>query len=155
MWNETIMAQLQALSWHLPGGAEENNENVSQDSRSPGWDLNLGPPKHEEKCKPLDREVQSSHVESLYVGGRYVPYVGGGSDENEFSKIFSGDQTRQSWVKTDVSENYFLHHQDRLWWRQQFSETSVLTQLWRVWSPEKILVYSFVVKASRLTFKTN
>jgi hypothetical protein len=31
----------------LPGGAEENHENFSQDSWSPGRDLNPGPPEYE------------------------------------------------------------------------------------------------------------
>jgi hypothetical protein len=31
------------LSWHSPGGAEENTKISSQDSQSPDQDLNLGP----------------------------------------------------------------------------------------------------------------
>jgi hypothetical protein len=36
------------LSHHSPGGTEENCENLSQDSRSPSRDLNLGLPEYEE-----------------------------------------------------------------------------------------------------------
>jgi hypothetical protein len=32
------------LSRHLPGGTEENHENLSQDSRSPAESLNTRPP---------------------------------------------------------------------------------------------------------------
>jgi hypothetical protein len=32
---------------YFPAGTEENHENLSQDSRSPGRNLNLGPPKYE------------------------------------------------------------------------------------------------------------
>jgi hypothetical protein len=35
------------ISWHLPGKAEENHENLNQDSRSPGRNLNTGPPEYE------------------------------------------------------------------------------------------------------------
>jgi hypothetical protein len=36
-----------ALSRNLPGGTEENHEKISQDIRSPGSDLNPGPPEYE------------------------------------------------------------------------------------------------------------
>jgi hypothetical protein len=35
------------LSWHLPGGTEENHINLSQDSGSLSQDLNPGPPEYE------------------------------------------------------------------------------------------------------------
>jgi hypothetical protein len=35
------------LSYNLHGGTEENHENVSQDNRSPGQDLNPGSPEYE------------------------------------------------------------------------------------------------------------
>jgi hypothetical protein len=34
------------LFWNLPGGTQENSKNLSQDSRSPGQDLNPGPPEY-------------------------------------------------------------------------------------------------------------
>jgi len=37
------------LSWHLPGGTEENHKKLSQDSWSLGRDLNPGPPKYESR----------------------------------------------------------------------------------------------------------
>jgi hypothetical protein len=39
--------QFKALSWHMPGRTEENHENLSQDSLSPGRDLNPEPPEYE------------------------------------------------------------------------------------------------------------
>jgi hypothetical protein len=44
---EAVMASFQTLSWHLPGGTEENNEQP-QDRQSPGQDINPGPPKYRE-----------------------------------------------------------------------------------------------------------
>jgi hypothetical protein len=38
---------IKVLSQNLPGGTEENHENVRQDSHSLGQDLNLGPSKCE------------------------------------------------------------------------------------------------------------
>jgi hypothetical protein len=35
------------LSWHLLRGNEENHEKASQDSWSPGRDLNMEPPEYE------------------------------------------------------------------------------------------------------------
>jgi hypothetical protein len=51
-----------ALSQHLPGGNEGNHEKLSQDSRSPGPDLNPELPKYE---GVLTCEISSSH------GGEY------------------------------------------------------------------------------------
>jgi hypothetical protein len=34
------------VSRNLPGGTQENHENVSHGSQSPAWDLNLGPPEY-------------------------------------------------------------------------------------------------------------
>jgi hypothetical protein len=38
---------IQGTMRHLPGGTDENHENLSQDSRSPALDLNPGPPEYE------------------------------------------------------------------------------------------------------------
>jgi hypothetical protein len=35
------------LSWHMPGGTEENHNILSQNNRSPGKNVNLGPPEYE------------------------------------------------------------------------------------------------------------
>jgi hypothetical protein len=50
IWNEAIVAYFKVLSRHLPGGTEENHGNLSQDSRSPGRDLNSEPSEYE-ACK--------------------------------------------------------------------------------------------------------
>jgi hypothetical protein len=42
MCKEEVVA-FEELSRQLPGGTEENNKNLSQDSRFPGQDLNSGP----------------------------------------------------------------------------------------------------------------
>jgi hypothetical protein len=44
---EAVAAYFKALSRHLPGGTEENNENHSRDSWSPGRDINPEPPEYE------------------------------------------------------------------------------------------------------------
>jgi hypothetical protein len=51
-------------SRHYPGGTEENNENLSQDSRSPGRDLNPGP--HEYEVVVLSAWSVTTHV-GLYA----------------------------------------------------------------------------------------
>jgi hypothetical protein len=38
------------ISRYYPGGTEVNHENLLQNSRSPGRDLNPGPPKVTQKC---------------------------------------------------------------------------------------------------------
>jgi hypothetical protein len=38
-----MVASIEAPSRHLPEGAEENDENISQDSGSPGRNLKLAP----------------------------------------------------------------------------------------------------------------
>jgi hypothetical protein len=47
---EAVVAYFKALSRHLAGGTEEDHENLSEDLRSPGRDLNPGPPKYEAEC---------------------------------------------------------------------------------------------------------
>jgi hypothetical protein len=47
MWKQEVVAQLKALTRHLPGGTEESHEDLSQDSRSLDRDLNTGPPEYE------------------------------------------------------------------------------------------------------------
>jgi hypothetical protein len=50
-WKEVIRKRswpnFKILSWQSPGGLRKNTENVSQDSRSAGRDLNQGPPEYE------------------------------------------------------------------------------------------------------------
>jgi hypothetical protein len=46
IWQEVVVAYFNVLSRNLPGGTEENNT-LSQDSLSPGRDLNAGPPENE------------------------------------------------------------------------------------------------------------
>jgi hypothetical protein len=46
----------QVLSWHLPGETEDNHENLSQNSPSPGRDLNPGP--HEYETGLLNTHLQ-------------------------------------------------------------------------------------------------
>jgi hypothetical protein len=40
-------SNFKVLSWHSPGWTDESHENLGQNSRSPGRDLNPGPPKQE------------------------------------------------------------------------------------------------------------
>jgi hypothetical protein len=47
MWKEVVMALFKVLSWNLPRRTEENHEDLSQDSRSLGRELNLNPPEYE------------------------------------------------------------------------------------------------------------
>jgi hypothetical protein len=42
------LPNFKVLSRHLPGGTEDNYEDVIQDNRSPGHGLNPGPPENEE-----------------------------------------------------------------------------------------------------------
>jgi len=42
----------------LPGGTEENHKNLSEDSRSPGRDLNSGPPEYETRVSTLWHDVR-------------------------------------------------------------------------------------------------
>jgi hypothetical protein len=46
------------LSYYLPGATEENHKNLSQDSRSPGQDLNPRSPKY--KAGVLNTQPQCS-----------------------------------------------------------------------------------------------
>jgi hypothetical protein len=41
------LTNFKVLYHYLPVGTEENDENLSQDSQSPGRDLNPGPPEYE------------------------------------------------------------------------------------------------------------
>jgi hypothetical protein len=43
MWKEAFIAEFKVLTWHFPGGTEENHEKPL-DIRSPGRDLNAGHP---------------------------------------------------------------------------------------------------------------
>jgi hypothetical protein len=49
MWKKADVAWFKVLSWHLPGGTEDNYENC-QDNRSPDRDLNPGPPNTKQEC---------------------------------------------------------------------------------------------------------
>jgi hypothetical protein len=51
---------LKALSWHLPGGTEEDHKNLSQGNLSLGKDLNPGTPNY----GVLTTQPQYSLVES-------------------------------------------------------------------------------------------
>jgi hypothetical protein len=50
IWKEAVLALFQVLSQHLTGELRKLMENLSQDSQSPGRDLNLGPPKYKQEC---------------------------------------------------------------------------------------------------------
>jgi hypothetical protein len=45
LWKEVVVAKCKVLGQR--GGTEKTIRNLSQDSRSVGQDLNLGPPKYE------------------------------------------------------------------------------------------------------------
>jgi hypothetical protein len=47
---EAVVPNFEALSRHSPGGTEEIHEMLRQGSRSPGKDLNPGPPEYEAGC---------------------------------------------------------------------------------------------------------
>jgi hypothetical protein len=53
MWKKTVVAYYKALIRQLPGETEENHEDVSYDSRSPGLDLNPGPSQHKAEVSEL------------------------------------------------------------------------------------------------------
>jgi hypothetical protein len=44
IWKEAAGEKFKVLSWHSFEGTEENHKNLSQDSWSPGQDLNPGSP---------------------------------------------------------------------------------------------------------------
>jgi hypothetical protein len=46
------------LSKHSPGVTEENHENLNQDSRSPGRDLNLDLPNTKQECQIFDSDIR-------------------------------------------------------------------------------------------------
>jgi hypothetical protein len=46
MRKEAVVALFKVLPRHLPGGTEEKQK-ITQDRRSPGRDLNPGPPEYE------------------------------------------------------------------------------------------------------------
>jgi hypothetical protein len=46
MWKKAVVAYFKVLCRHLFEGTE-GNENFCQYNRSPGWDLNPGPPEYE------------------------------------------------------------------------------------------------------------
>jgi hypothetical protein len=46
-WKEAVVAYFKVLSRHLPGGTEKTHKNHSQDSLSPGRNLNSEPPEYE------------------------------------------------------------------------------------------------------------
>jgi hypothetical protein len=43
LWKEAAVAQCKVLSQYLLGVSEKTTKNLSQDSRSPGRNLNTGP----------------------------------------------------------------------------------------------------------------
>jgi hypothetical protein len=44
MWRQAVMTQLTVLALHLPEGAAENNESLSQDTPCPRQDSNQSSP---------------------------------------------------------------------------------------------------------------
>jgi hypothetical protein len=56
-WKEAVVAQFKSPSRHLPGGTGITGD-LSQDSWSPGRDLNLGTPEYEARMITLGRDVQ-------------------------------------------------------------------------------------------------
>jgi hypothetical protein len=49
-------------STKLPGGTEENHENLGQNSLSPNLDLNLGPPEYDAGVLALNHNVRYRYV---------------------------------------------------------------------------------------------
>jgi hypothetical protein len=49
----TVVAYYTALTRQLPGETEENHDDLSYDSRSPGRDLNPGPSQHKAEVSEL------------------------------------------------------------------------------------------------------
>jgi hypothetical protein len=47
MWKEAFVALFKALSWHLPAGLRKTTKDLSEDSLSPGRDLNPRSPEYE------------------------------------------------------------------------------------------------------------
>jgi hypothetical protein len=50
---------------NLPGGTEENHENLSQDSRSPGRDLNQEHPEYKAGVLPTQPRRSAIHMEMV------------------------------------------------------------------------------------------
>jgi hypothetical protein len=46
-WKKAVVAYFKMLSQDLPGGAEKNHENISQDCRSLSQDLDPASPEYE------------------------------------------------------------------------------------------------------------
>jgi hypothetical protein len=56
------------LSRHSPKGTEKNMKTLSQDSRSPGRDLSLGPPEYEAAMLTTGPHVRfAPHVTQLHL----------------------------------------------------------------------------------------
>jgi hypothetical protein len=74
MWKEAVMAQFKVLSWHLPGGIEENYKNLTQYSLSLGQDLNAGTAEYESEvlATQLQHSVQlhCEHAQKQLMNSR-------------------------------------------------------------------------------------
>jgi hypothetical protein len=47
IWKEAAVDQFDIPSWHLPGGAKGEHEDLSRNGRSPAPDFNPGPAEYE------------------------------------------------------------------------------------------------------------
>jgi hypothetical protein len=52
IWKEAVVALFKVLSRYLLGKAKENHETLSKNIRSPGRELNPGPPEYEFSTRP-------------------------------------------------------------------------------------------------------
>jgi hypothetical protein len=64
IWKEAVRAYFKTLSWHLPR-MRKIMKNLSQDSQSPGRDLNLGPPKYVAVSRNVGTEPIGVHHMNL------------------------------------------------------------------------------------------
>jgi hypothetical protein len=58
MWMEVVRAYLKVLSSIYLQGLKKIMKNLSQESQSPGQELDLEVPNIEQKCSPLNHDVQ-------------------------------------------------------------------------------------------------
>jgi hypothetical protein len=57
MWKDVVVVYLKVLSWHWPGGNEENHKKLYQDSQYACRDLNPGPPEYKAGMLTLNHDI--------------------------------------------------------------------------------------------------
>jgi hypothetical protein len=84
IWKETVVAHFKILSWHLPGGTDENHKKkFGQESQSPDRDLSPRPPKCEAEVLTAVMMFRFDHI--IMFGEENKLYEG---ESNENRKFF-------------------------------------------------------------------